>query len=170
MTATVLTVLAAWLLSAAQPKRYRVSAFAAIVPVAGKLGAEDQIRATQALEQRTIVGTVAALVSMPVITDAAISQADRGYALRAVVLPNTNVLRIEVDGASPARAAAIANAVPALLSARTGTLFGLYGVKIVSPASGAELVFPRTGRILAAGLVLGLILGLAIAWLASARS
>lgn len=168
VVATVLTVLAAWLFSAAQPKRYRASAFAAIVPLAGRLGAEDQIRATQALEQRTIVGTVAALVSMPVITDAAIPPADRGYDLRAVVLPNTNVLRIEVDGASPARAAAIANAVPALLSARTGALFGLYGVKIVSPASNADLIFPRTGRILAAGLVIGMLIGLTVAWLQTA--
>lgn len=166
--ATILTVLAAWLIGAMQPKRYRASAFAAIVPLAEKLGAEDQIRATQALDQRTIVGTVAALVSMPVITNAAISSADQGYDLRAVVLPNTNVLRIEVDGASPTRAATIANAVPVLLSARTGTLFGLYGVKTVSPASSADLIFPRMGRILAAGLVIGMIIGLTVAWLLTA--
>ena len=166
--ATLLAGLASWLVGSMQPKRYRASAFAAIVPLAEKLGTEEQIRATQALDQRTIVATVASLVSMPVITEAVISPSDRGYGVRAVVLPNTNVLRVEVDGASPARAAAIANAVPALLSARTGTLFGLYGVKVVSPARGAELVFPRMERVLAAGLVVGALLGLTIAWLLTA--
>jgi capsular polysaccharide biosynthesis protein len=166
--AIIVTALAAWLIGTLQPKRYRASAFAAIVPLAEKLGTEEQIRATQALDQRTIVATVAALVSMPVITGAAITPADRGYDLRAVVLPNTNVLRVEVDGPSPARAAAIANAIPGLLSARTGTLFGLYGVKVVSPAGPADLIFPRMERILAAGLVIGLIIGLTLAWLLTA--
>lgn len=166
--ATVVAALAAWLVGTMQPKRYRASAFAAIVPLAEKLGTEDQIRATQALDQRTIVATVASLASMPVVTGAAIPAADKGYDLRAVVLPNTNVLRIEVDGASPSRAAAIANAVPALLSARTGALFGLYGVKVVSPAGNADLIFPRMERILAAGLVIGAIVGLTLAWLLTA--
>ncbi|HEX6099082.1 MAG TPA: hypothetical protein VF432_22405 [Thermoanaerobaculia bacterium] len=166
--ATILTALAAWLIGAMQPKRYRASTFAAIVPLAEKLGTEEQIRATQALDQRTIVATVASLVSMPVITGAAIPPAEKDYDLRAVVLPNTNVLRIEVDGANPARAAAIANTIPALLSARTGTLFGLYGVKLVSPASDADLIFPRMERILAAGLVIGAIIGLTLAWVLTA--
>ena len=163
--ATILAALVAWLVGTLQPKRYRASAFAAIVPLAEKLGTEEQIRATQALDQRTIVATVAALVSMPDVAGAAMTPADRGYDLRAVVLPNTNVLRVEVDGENPQRAAAIANSVPTLLSARTGSLFGLYGVKVVSPASTADLIFPRMERILAAGLVIGLILGLTIAWL-----
>ena len=166
--AMIVTALAALLFGTMQPKRYRASAFAAIVPLAEKLGTEEQIRATQALDQRTIVATVAALVSMPVVTEAAVQPTDRGYDLRAVVLPNTNVLRIEVDGSSPARAAAIANNVPALLSARTGALFGLYGVKAVSPARGADLIFPRMERVLAAGLVVGAIIGLTLAWLLTA--
>lgn len=166
--ATILAALLAWLIGTVQPRRYRASTFAAIVPLAEKLGTEEQIRATQALDQRTIVATVAALVSMPVIADVAIPAADRGYSVRAVVLPNTNVLRIEVDGANPGRAAAIANGVPALLSARTGAIFGLYGVNVVSPAAGAELVFPRMERIIAAGLVIGMIIGLTVAWLLTA--
>ena len=166
--AMILTAIAAWLIGSLQPKRYRASTFVAIVPLAEKLGAEEQLRATQALDQRIIVASVAALVSMPVITGAAISPADRDYELRAAVLPNTNILRVEVDGTSPARAAAIANAVPAILSARTRDLFGLYGVKVVSSAGGATLIFPRMERILAAGLVIGLIIGLFAAWLLTA--
>ena len=166
--ATIIAALLAWLIGTIQPRRYRASTFAAIVPLAEKLGTEEQIRATQALDQRTIVATVAALASMPVVTDAAIPAADKGYSARAVVLPNTNVLRIEVDGPNPGRAAAIANGVPALLSARTGAIFGLYGVNVVSPAAGAELIFPRMERIIAAGLVIGMIIGLTAAWLLTA--
>ncbi|MGZ8710321.1 MAG: hypothetical protein ACXW28_08855 [Thermoanaerobaculia bacterium] len=166
--ATILAALVAWLIGTVQPRRYRASTFAAIVPLAEKLGTEEQIRATQALDQRTIVATVAALVSMPVVADVAVPAADKGYSVRAVVLPNTNVLRIEVDGTNPGRAAAIANGVPALLSARTGAIFGLYGVNVVSPAAGAELIFPRMERIIAAGLVIGMIIGLTVAWLLTA--
>lgn len=166
--ATILAALVAWLIGTVQPRRYRASTFAAIVPLAEKLGTEEQIRATQALDQRTIVATVAALVSMPAVADVAVPAADKGYSVRAVVLPNTNVLRIEVDGTNPGRAAAIANGVPALLSARTGAIFGLYGVNVVSPAAGAELIFPRMERIIAAGLVIGMIIGLTVAWLLTA--
>jgi capsular polysaccharide biosynthesis protein len=138
------------------------------VPQGQTLAPDDQIRATQALDQRTIIATVAALASMPVVTDVAVTKADQGYDVRAVVLPNTNMLRVEVDGASPARAAAIANSVPAILSARTGTIFSLYGVRMVSPAAGADLVSPRMERIIAAGLVIGLIIGLTLAWITTA--
>ncbi len=166
--ATILAALLAWLIGTIQPRRYRASTFAAIVPLADKLDTEEQIRATQALDQRTIVATVAALASMPAVSDAAIPPADKGYSVRAVVLPNTNVLRIEVDGGNAGRAAALANGVPALLSARTGAIFGLYGVSVVSPAHGAELIFPRMERIIAAGLVVGMIIGLTVAWLLTA--
>jgi len=164
----VVGALLAWLVGSMQPKRYRASTVAAVVPRAELMPAEDQIRGIQALDQRTIVATVAALPELPSIADSLTG--GHGYAVRAVVLPNTNLLRIDVDGADPKRAAAIANAVPALLAARTKSIFGLYGVTTVSTASGGELVFPRIERIVAAGLVIGLIIGLTIAWILTAAA
>ncbi|MEO8380452.1 MAG: hypothetical protein ABI779_12375, partial [Acidobacteriota bacterium] len=149
-----------------RPNRYRVSAVAAIVPSVQALSEPaDRLRALQALDQRTIVASVAAFTGMPMITDGARAANESGYVLRGVVLPNTNLLRIDVDGPDAARAAAIANRVPPLLREHTRAVFGLYDVAMVSPASSAELIFPRMGRIVAAGLILGLMIGLTVAWI-----
>jgi capsular polysaccharide biosynthesis protein len=160
---TFSTALMAWGLSAIQPKVYRASAIAALTTAQG-LTPADQIRGVQALEQSTFVATVAAMAATPVITTRAIPPGGDRYSMRAVVLPNTNLLRIEVDGADVNRAAQIANGVAPLLSAEAKKIFGIYGVTAVSPASSGELVSPRTGRITAVGVVIGLLLGTTVAW------
>lgn len=166
---TALTALLAWGIGLLQPNRYRATTVAAIVPSVEALPEPaDRLRGLQALDQRTIVASVAAFTAMPMIAGHAKAADDRGYELRGVVLPNTNLLRIEVEGGNPARAAAIANRVPALLQEHTRPVFGLYDVTVVFPATGGELVFPRIGRIVAAGLAIGLMLGLTTAWLLTA--
>ena len=161
---TVNTTALAWLWTLIEPKRYRATTIAAVSPVVETIPDGEQIRSVQALDQRTIVATAAALVSTPAITKAAVAPGENGYALRAVVLPNTNLLRIEVDGADGDRAATIANRVPALLGAQTRALFRYYGTSVVSPAVGGELLFPRTERAVAGGFVIGVFLGVLIVW------
>lgn len=165
--AMLLGAVAGGLIGLAMPKKYRASTTVAVVPRADAMSPDDQIRGIQALDQRTIVATVAALPSLP-DTIAAIQGAN-GYDVRAVVLPNTNLLRIDVDGANPQHAADLANRVPPILSARTRAIYGLYAVVPVSRAAGAELIFPRMDRIIAGGLVVGLIVGFTLAWMLSAR-
>lgn len=165
--AMLLGAVAGGLIGLAMPKKYRASTTVAVVPRADAMSPDDQIRGIQALDQRTIVATVAALPSLP-DTIAAIQGAN-GYDVRAVVLPNTNLLRIDVDGANPQHAADLANRVPPILSARTRAIYGLYAVAAVSRAASAELIFPRMDRIIAGGLVVGLIVGFTLAWMLSAR-
>lgn len=161
---TINTTALAWLWTLMEPRRYRATAIAAIAPVVETIPEGEQIRSLQALDQRTIIATAAALVSTPVITNAAVGPGEIGYELRAVVLPNTNLLRIEVEGADAERAATIANRVPALLGAQTRALFRYYGASVVSPAAGGELSFPRTDRTIAAGFVIGVFLGVVLIW------
>ncbi|MGZ5431373.1 MAG: hypothetical protein ACXW5U_00305 [Thermoanaerobaculia bacterium] len=161
---TVNTTALAWLWTLIEPKRYRATAIAAVSPVVETIPDGEQIRSVQALDQRTIVATAAALVSTPAITKAAVARGEIGYELRAVVLPNTNLLRIEVEGADADRAATIANRVPALLGTQTRALFRYYGASVVSPAVGGELFFPRTDRTIAAGFVIGVFLGVLLIW------
>lgn len=166
---TALTALIGCGIALMKPNRYRASTVAAIVPSAQALpDPADRLRGLQALDQRTIVASVAAFAAMPMIAGQAKAADDRGYELRGIVLPNTNLLRIEVDGGNPARAAAIANRVPALLQEHTRAVFGLYDVTMVFPATGGELIFPRVWRIVAAGLAIGLMLGVTTAWLLTA--
>jgi capsular polysaccharide biosynthesis protein len=159
------TALIAWLVASLQPNRYRSSAIAAIAPIAGTLSPADQIRGVQALDQSTFVATVAAMVSTPTVKEAAMSAGEKGYDVRGIVLPSTNLLRIEVEGENAARAAAIANRVPPILGNHTKRIFEVYGVAVVSPATSGELVSPRKERAAAAGVVVGLLLGTTLAWL-----
>jgi capsular polysaccharide biosynthesis protein len=156
------TALLAWLFASMQSKRYRASAIAAVTPIVMEEG--DQIRGVQTLDQRTFVASIAALAATPVVEHGAVPSHLSGYAIRAVVLPSTTLLRIDVDGQDGAQAANIANRVPTLLAAQAKSIFHIYDVKLISPAASGELIFPRVQRIIAAGMVIGLFLGTAVAW------
>lgn len=162
------TTLLAWLAAGMQPKRYRASALAAVNPLTEQLTPEGVIRGIDTLDRRVVVASIAALADAPFI--ASQSGAARGYEINAVVLPNTSLFRVEVEGADPKTAAAIANKIPALLGVQARTIYKMYGVMLVSPATASEdAVLPRSGRALAAGLVLGLLLGIALAWILDRR-
>ena len=157
------TTLLAWLAAGVQPKRYRASSLATINPLTEQLTPSDVIRGIDTLDRRVVVASIAALASAPQVVNAA--GATSGYEVMAVVLPNTSLFRVDVEGADPRTAAAIANKVPMLLGVQARTIYKMYGVMLVSPATVADKPFlPRVGRAVAAGLVLGLLLGVAVAW------
>ena len=153
-----------WSIAALQPARYRASALAAVTPLADSLEPNETLRSLEALERRTVVATIAALASTPVIRTQARAGSD--YDLEATVLPNTNLFRIDVEGASPATTATIANRLPQLLSAQTTAMFKYYSVRMVSPAVAPSAPYlPRPMRAMAAGLLIGLFAGVLLAWL-----
>lgn len=161
LAVTFLAALAAWIFAAMQPNRYRSTVIAAVTPLVSSMPKNDQIRGIEALDGRTIIATVAALASTPVTL--AQASAD-GYRITAVAMPNTHLLRVNVEGKDPRQAEAIANRVPQLLANQTRTLFKYYEVLTVSPAGAGELVFPRVDRAIAAGIAAGLVAGILIAW------
>ncbi len=167
LIAAAVTLLA-WLAAAVQPKRYRATAIAAVAPLAEKLTSTDLLRGVDTLERRVIVSSVAALAGAPV-TQRQMS-AGEDYRITALVMPNTNLFRIEVEGPDPRRAAAIANQVPTVLGAQAQAMYRVYGVTLISTASApSNPALPRVGRALAAGFVLGAFLGVAVAWLLDRR-
>jgi peptidoglycan/LPS O-acetylase OafA/YrhL len=167
LIAAAVTLLA-WLAVGLQPKRYRASSLATINPLTAELSSSDLIRGIDTLDRRVVVASVAALASAPVIVNGA--GGGHGYEINAVVLPNTSLFRVEVEGNDPKTAAAIANKVPLLLGIQSRTIYKLYGVMLVSPATPSEeAVLPRVGRAVAAGLVFGVLLGIAVAWLLDRR-
>ena len=158
----------AWLAAAVQPKRYRATAIGAVTPVSENLSPSDMIRGVDTLERRVIVASLAALAGAPVTRRAAGAGDD--YTIAAAVLPNTNLFRIEVEGPDPKQASAIANRVPPILSTQARTMFRMYAVTLISEAAPPrQPALPRVSRALAAGLVLGVLLGIAAAWLLDRR-
>jgi capsular polysaccharide biosynthesis protein len=161
--AAVAGMIVAWLLSASRPDRYRATLLAAVAPHAEAMSTTDVLRGLEVLEQRTVVATVAALATTPAATQTAI-QPGGEYTVHASVLPNTNLVRIEVEGADAARAAAIANRLPPVLSQHARSMFKFYSVTPVSAAvPPTEPVSTGSVRAILAGLLIGLVVSTAIA-------
>ncbi len=158
----------AWLVISLQPKRYRATAIAAVVPLVGTLTPQDIIRGVDALERRVVVSSLAAIAGMPATRRRVRASAD--YTIEAMVLPNTNLFRIEVEGPDPRRAAAIANDVPPIIAGHARAMYRLYDVTLVSEAARpSKPATPRLVRSLAAGVALGAFLGVVAAWLLDRR-
>lgn len=164
---TILATAIAWSLAAVQPPQYRAVALAAITPTSDNLNPQEMLRGVEVLERRTVVATVAALAS----TQAVQNELGSGpYVLEAVVVPNTNLFRIVVEGDDGAQAAALANRIPPVLSRHAAAMFRFYRVTTVAPATTPTAPFlPRTGRALMSGLLIGLFLGLLTAYAARRR-
>lgn len=159
---TALVTAMAWSLAAVQPPQYRASALAAISLRANELQPNEMLRGIEVLERRTVVASLAALASTPAVRHR-IGSGD--YFVEAVVLPNTNLVRIDAEGGDGARAAAIANQVPEVLSTYASSLFRYYSVTMVAPAlRPASPFLPQKGRAIAAGILIGLFLGLVAAY------
>jgi hypothetical protein len=94
---------AAAALTARETPLYRSSALVAVYPNSEVEGAEYILRSLDTLERRTIIATLARLASTSETAQQAAEQAqmdarDIGrFRLNASVLPNTNLLRIEVE-------------------------------------------------------------------------
>lgn len=162
---TAASTLLAWLFAFVQPDVYRAASIAAVTPLTEGLDAEEVLRGVDTLERRTLVATIAALASTPVTRRQAAGGAFEDYEIDAIVLPNTNLLRVTVEGADANRVAAIANRIPEIIAPQTRAMYKLYGVTIVSPATPPEQpALPRVGRTVAAGLLLGLIVGAIVAY------
>jgi len=160
--------LLAWLFAAVQPKQYRAIALGAVVPAAEQLSTSDLVRGVDSLERRVIVASVTALVTAPATQQAAGSVDDAS--ISAYVLPNTNLFRVEVEAADPARAAAIANRLIPSLNTTARAMYKVYGVTLVSPATPPRKhVRPRAGRAALAGLALGTLAGIAAAYVLDRR-
>jgi uncharacterized protein involved in exopolysaccharide biosynthesis len=155
--------LLAWLVAAVQPKRYEASAIASVSPRVDELDPSDVFHGVDTLERRVVVATMAALASTPLTAQQA--QAGRDDQITAIVVPTTNLFRINVQGSNAARVAAIANGTAPVLAQQARDMYRFYDVKVVSPASVPDKpALPRVERALMAGLVLGLLLGIATAY------
>lgn len=167
ITAAVTAI--AWMLASMQPSRYRAHTLAAVAPLAGALQTTDYLRGLEVLERRTVVTTIAALASTA--QTRARAGAAPGYEIAATVVANTNLFRVEVEGADAARTAAVANRVTQLLSAQTTAIYKYYGVTTIAAAVPPSEPFEaRSPRVIAAGAIVGLLLGFLASYASHRRS
>lgn len=162
--------LLAWLIAATEPKRYRSEAMAAVSPIVNQLSSSEVLHGIDALERRVVVATVAALASSDSMRRRTIPARRGHYGIDAAVLPSTNLIRITVEGPDPEQVASIANRIPPLLDQQTRAMYRVYTIDTISAAVVPEAPFlPRVERAVMVGLVLGVLLGVAIAYLIERR-
>ena len=155
---TVASMGIAWLLATAQTPRYEATALAAVAPRTEAMPAYDALKGVQVLDRPTVVMTIAALASTA--TMRAQAGAKSGDAVAAAVLPDTSLIRIQVRSADATRSATVADSIARLLSAQMLGMYRYYDVKLISPAVRPKSPYiPRPARALAAGLLIGLFLG-----------
>jgi capsular polysaccharide biosynthesis protein len=167
---TVGVALLAWLFAATQSKRYQSQSIASVSPIVSQLSDSEVLHGIDALERRVVVATVAALASSDSTRHRTIRALRGDYAIDATVLPSTNLIRISVEGPDPKQVAAIANRIPTLLDEQTRAMYRVYTVGPVSAGVVPEVPFlPRVERAVLLGVVLGALLGVAIAYLMDRR-
>jgi uncharacterized protein involved in exopolysaccharide biosynthesis len=168
---------AGWLAARESPV-YKSSASLVATP-SSRLEANDEILdAIEGLERRTVLATFAKIPPASETRDSAARRLDlppddlRYYWVGAYVLPNTNVIRIDVVGPDPERTAEVADAVASETREEARSLYGVYTLRRLARAEVAdEPERPDPKRSAAIGGVVGLFLAaLAALALEAARS
>lgn len=159
-------------MTARQTPIYRASATLAVTPSYRVEGTSDILRALETLERRTVVATLAEIAAARRTLDsAAVFLGPPGEALcggrgsscyrgRGSVVPQTNVVRVELLGPDPRGAAELANAVAAVTAERAHQMYPIFTLRPLAEARPPRHpIRPDLRRNLVVAGILGLFLG-----------
>jgi uncharacterized protein involved in exopolysaccharide biosynthesis len=166
LLAAAATVLVAWLLASRERPVYRTSASLVATPSSAVEAPGDVLDAIDTLERRTLVATFSKIPASPDTREDAARRLGveprdiRYYWIGGSVLPNTNIVRIDVIGPDPERAAEVANAVAAETRDEARSLYKVFTLRHLARAEAPdEPERPNPKRAVAVGGVAGLFLG-----------
>jgi capsular polysaccharide biosynthesis protein len=125
------------------------------------------IRSLETLERRSILATFAKISTTRETFASAVSHLNldptdlKGYEVRAFVLPNTNIIRINVEGPDPEKAANLAQSIAAVTEKQARSMYRIYKMeKITGAVPNPVPIHPDPKRNLMVAGILGLFLGL----------
>ena len=167
----VAAVATAAILTARQRPAYRSKTAVIIVPNSKAVeSVRDFIDSLSNLDRRNVVATLARVLHSGDIVDRAADAVTvapfyrRDYIVRSIVLPNTNIIEVEVEGPKPDGCAALANAIALTASSETGELYRIYRLKVLDEAVAARHpVSPDVQRNLVVAGILGRVGGVLLA-------
>ena len=167
-----LSVGTAAIVTSRQTPTYRASATLVLVPSAAIRDGPELLRSLETLERRTVIATFAQIPSTERIRvaaarDVALQTDSLGdYLSQAFVIPNTNLIRIEVEGPDPAHAAGFANALATTTMAEVKAMYRVFEMTPLAPAMRPTVpVAPNPRRAIALAAILGAFLGIAATYL-----
>lgn len=164
--AIALTLLACAFFTSRQPRVYRASTTVVVTPNTDVEGMGDVLRSLETLERRTVIATFARVPATAETRAAAARQLGRAdadlspYRVEASVLPNTNIIKIDVEGPDAAAAAVVANAVSEATRDEVRRMYRIFTLRTLAAASPApQPVRPDPRRNYVVAGILGLFLG-----------
>lgn len=167
-----LSVGTALIVTSRQTPTYSSAATVALVPGPSVADGPDVLRSLETLERRTVIATFAQIPLADRIQQAAAHDISlpgdslAGYRTLAFVIPNTNLIRIEVEGPDPTRTAALANALLTTTAAEAKAMYRVFELTALARAVRPTApVAPNPKRAVALAAILGMFLGLAATYL-----
>ena len=149
---------------------FESAALLAVAPSSEIREPSEVVRALDTLERRTVVATFARIPSNPGMRDSVAEEMGlapkelRGYRIRGSVVPNTNILRVDVEGPDPERVAGTANAAARVTARDARSLYRVFSMRELATAVPARRPsYPDPQRNYLVGGAAGLVLGIAAA-------
>jgi len=167
--ATAMALASAAVLTARQEPVYRASATVVVAPNETVEGVSDVLRSLETLERRSVIATFARIPSTPQARAAVAQRMGtardlKAYRIEAAVLPNTNILKIDVEGPEAGTAAAAANAAAEVVNDEVRSLYRIFTTRTLSAASPpSRPIHPDPRRNYVVSGLLGLLVGLVAA-------
>ncbi|MCA1734318.1 MAG: hypothetical protein LC732_12045 [Acidobacteria bacterium] len=166
----ILAMATAFLVTSQQQRVYGSSAMLIVAPSSETREASEILRGLDTLERRTVIATFARIPATLEVREAIALElgvevsAVRPFRIRGSVVPNTNIMRIDVEGPDPETAASIANAAADVTAAEARQLYRVYSMRSLARATPRRTpIFPDPKRNLLVGGAVGLFLGIAAA-------
>ena len=164
--AIAVSLLACAFFTSRQPKVYRASTTVVVTPNTDVEGMGDVLRSLETLERRTVIATFARVPATAETRAAAARQLGRAdadlspYRVEASVLPNTNIIKIDVEGPDATVAAAVANAVSEATRDEVRRMYRIFTLRPLAAATApARPIRPEPRRNYVVAGILGLFLG-----------
>jgi capsular polysaccharide biosynthesis protein len=160
---------AAAVVTARQRPIYHASVTLVVTPNSNVEGTADILRSLETLERRSVIATFARVPSGPQARAAVARRLElppdlSGCRIEASVLPNTNILKIDVRGPDPARVAQVANAAAEVTKDEVRTLYRIFTTRTLAEAMPpSRPIHPDPKRNYVVAGLLGLFLGVATA-------
>jgi len=162
----LVTVAVAWLWTSRQSPTYQATTSLVVTPNTEVEDITDLLRSLETLERRTVVATFARLPGSPETADSVAERLGvepreiRHYWIGGAVVPNTNIVRIDVYGPDPERAAEVANATARVVRREARHLYQIYSMYEMARAEPpSRPVRPDARRNAVVAAILGLFLG-----------
>lgn len=166
----VLVVASAAFFTSRQEPVYRSTTMVVVMPSAEVTEPSELMRALDTLERRTVLATFARIPMAPETIDAIAERLQRdstellGVRIAAGVVPNTNIIRVDVDGPTATLLPDVANAAAQHMREEAASIYRIFGMREVAAASvPGRPVHPDPRQNLLVAVILGLFAaGLAI--------